>query len=337
MPQHDLILENGSGAAFRADANDALAALGSTMKGPNAPPAPIAGMLWLDDDTPSASVWTLKLYDGADWITLGTFEISANTFTPAVGGPLLAAAGAANAPAYSFSGDPDTGIFSPGANQLAFSLGGVERLRFIGGNVGIGAAAPYYRLVVANSDTDGGWMYSSGPSSFLGLGAYNDASGGAASLEFDRATGTLAIRNGTRDAQVNRLTVGADGVISLYGNVVASGDMYFNSGYGSAARAFGCRAWVNFNGTGTVAIRASGNVSSITDNGTGDYTVNFITAMPDANYVMAGSGEDSDSGGDVIIGRPNGGTKTTSSCRLKTIGIGGSVLDFPSVELIFVR
>ena len=45
-----------------------------------------------------------------------------------------------------------------------------------------------------------------------------------------------------------------------------------------------CRAWVNFNGTGTVAIRASGNVSSITDNGVGDYTVNFTTALPDANY-----------------------------------------------------
>jgi hypothetical protein len=45
-----------------------------------------------------------------------------------------------------------------------------------------------------------------------------------------------------------------------------------------------CRAWVNFNGTGTVAIRAAGNVSSITDNGTGQYTVNFTTAMPDANY-----------------------------------------------------
>lgn len=44
------------------------------------------------------------------------------------------------------------------------------------------------------------------------------------------------------------------------------------------------RAWVNFNGTGTVAIRASGNVTSITDNGTGDYTVNFTTAMSDANY-----------------------------------------------------
>jgi len=48
-----------------------------------------------------------------------------------------------------------------------------------------------------------------------------------------------------------------------------------------------CKAWVNFNGTGTVAIRGEYNVSSITDNGAGDYTVNFTTAMPDANYAPA--------------------------------------------------
>ena len=50
-----------------------------------------------------------------------------------------------------------------------------------------------------------------------------------------------------------------------------------------------CKAWVNFNGTGTVAIRASYNVSSITDNGTGNYTVNFTTAMPNVNYATIGS------------------------------------------------
>ena len=69
----------------------------------------------------------------------------------------------------------------------------------------------------------------------------------------------------------------------------SAGDLKFNSGYGSAATAYGCRAWVNFNGTSTVAIRASGNVSSITDNGTGDYTVNFTTAMPDVNYSTTAS------------------------------------------------
>ena len=63
-----------------------------------------------------------------------------------------------------------------------------------------------------------------------------------------------------------------------------AGGLRFNSGYGSAATAYGCRAWVNFNGTGTIAIRGSGNVSSITDGGVGIYTVNFTTAMVDTNY-----------------------------------------------------
>jgi len=57
----------------------------------------------------------------------------------------------------------------------------------------------------------------------------------------------------------------------------------FNDGTGTQIGTL-CRAFVNFNGTGTVAIRASFNVSSITDNGTGDYTVNFTTALPDINY-----------------------------------------------------
>ena len=69
----------------------------------------------------------------------------------------------------------------------------------------------------------------------------------------------------------------------------SSGNLSFNSGYGSVATAYGCRAWVNFNGTGTVAINGSGNVSSITDNGTGDYTVNFTTNMPNTSYTYTTS------------------------------------------------
>jgi hypothetical protein len=57
----------------------------------------------------------------------------------------------------------------------------------------------------------------------------------------------------------------------------------------SGTEVYTAKAWVNFNGTGTVAIRAAGNVSSITDNGTGDYTVNFTTALADANYSVSGS------------------------------------------------
>jgi len=74
-----------------------------------------------------------------------------------------------------------------------------------------------------------------------------------------------------------------------------------------SAPSYTCRAWVNFNGTATVAIRASGNVSSITDNGTGDYTVNFATAMPDADYsgiVMSGSPGVVDTLNSIVGGNP---------------------------------
>jgi hypothetical protein len=80
---------------------------------------------------------------------------------------------------------------------------------------------------------------------------------------------------------LNQNTTGSAATVT--GNATGS-TFGFNSGYGSVATAYGCRAWVNFNGTGTPAIRASGNVTSLTDNGVGDYTVNFTTGMPDVNY-----------------------------------------------------
>jgi uncharacterized protein (AIM24 family) len=105
----------------------------------------------------------------------------------------------------------------------------------------------------------------------------------------------------------------------------SSANLQFNSGYGSVATAYGCRAWVNFNGTGTVAIRASGNVSSITDNGTGDYTVNFTTAMPDGNYSVTGAGryaDNSTAGAMRVVSICSVGTLAnamqTSSVRIST-------------------
>lgn len=95
MSQHDLIIDNASGAVVRADLNSALAALGSTLKGPNAPPAPLPGMLWMDDNTPSVTVWTLNAYDGTDWVSLGTMDTGTNRFSPAnVGALPITAAGA---------------------------------------------------------------------------------------------------------------------------------------------------------------------------------------------------------------------------------------------------
>lgn len=89
MPQHDLDIANASGAAFRADVNGALGALGSCMRGPNPPTAPVAGMWWVDDNTPSTTRWTLSMYDGAAWITAGILDISADRFEPANALPSL--------------------------------------------------------------------------------------------------------------------------------------------------------------------------------------------------------------------------------------------------------
>jgi hypothetical protein len=86
------------------------------------------------------------------------------------------------------------------------------------------------------------------------------------------------------------------------------------------------KAWVNFNGTGTVAILGSFNVSSITDNGTGDYTVNFTTAMPNANYAVSGTNAFSSSNSSVYAIKPRSNTDlTTTSVRiLSTFASGGT-------------
>lgn len=86
-----------------------------------------------------------------------------------------------------------------------------------------------------------------------------------------------------------------------------------------------CRAWVNFNGTGTVAIRESGNVSSITDHGTGEYTVNFTAAMPDANYAVLSSSSGATMGQTgVSVTAPSLSTPTTTAVRLYVSTFAGT-------------
>lgn len=123
----------------------------------------------------------------------------------------------------------------------------------------------------------------------------------------------------------------------------SAGNLRFNSGYGSVATAYGCRAWVNFNGTGTVAIRANGNVSSITDNGIGDYTVNFTTAMVDANYCWTTSGQRGDGAGTVGFTGAYGTaanaytSATTSGLRVLTASAAGAALDYVAVTVAIFR
>ena len=121
------------------------------------------------------------------------------------------------------------------------------------------------------------------------------------------------------------------------GEFDASGNFLMNSGYGSVAVVYGCRAWVNFNGTGTVAIRASGNVTSITDRGTGEYTINFTTAMSDANYSTVGIGGSSTTVNGVTFEAPVRTAQTTSAVQCGIISHTGSFVDVDYVTASIFR
>lgn len=98
------------------------------------------------------------------------------------------------------------------------------------------------------------------------------------------------------------------------------------------------KAWVNFNGTGTVAIRASYNVSSITDNGTGDYTVNFTNAMPDANYSVAGTCVGSTTNTYSMICGANSSVLNTGSVRFGVIAsTSGANQDYACISISIFR
>jgi len=125
-------------------------------------------------------------------------------------------------------------------------------------------------------------------------------------------SGVLELKTGS--TPTTALTIGTSGQVGVgstpsYGT---SGQVLTSSGSGAAptwatasggitqttgsAPYYGARAWVSFNGVGTVSIRASANVSSITDNDVGQYTVNFTTAMPDANYCFQVNAQDENNG-----------------------------------------
>jgi len=208
--------------------------------------------------------------------------------------------------------DTNTGMFFPAVDTIAFTEGGTEVMRInSSGNVGIGTASPTGILHIASSaptifiqDTDGAATAATGYIDFIDSSASRIGYiGYASTLNSD-----LDI-NVTQNANIDFLTNNTRQM-----SLTSTGLLQFNSGYGSVATAYGCRAWVNFNGTGTVAIRGSGNVSSITDNGTGDYTVNLTTAMPDTNYCIVK--QDSNRG----VGESNVTTTSTYGiiCRQNT-------------------
>jgi len=130
-------------------------------------------------------------------------------------------------------------------------------------------------------------------------------------------TFTIAAPNSNTDRTLT-LPDEAGTVLTSASDVAASQIVDALNATGSAP-IYACRAWVNFNGTGTVAINGSGNVSSVSDGGTGIYTVNFATAMPDVNYTGLAGSNLSDIG-NVLYLRAS---STSSGANLNSYGNSG--------------
>ena len=141
-------------------------------------------------------------------------------------------------------------------------------------------------------------------------------------LTLPDATGTVLVSG----QPVTATTGSFSGDVTLGSSVLATPT--------GSAPSYTCRAWVNFNGTGTVAIRASGNVSSITDNGTGQYTVNFTTAMPDANYATSATARNTSTG--AVVAEAPGTSMTTTGFNtftFKTNTTSGTDADYVSIAV----
>ena len=212
---------------------------------------------------------------------------------------------------YGFISNNTTGVWSLGYGTTIGTLGTSVLSWNSSGQVGINNTTPGVPLDVTGN-------------------IRTTSSGGTPTIYFNNGTTQHSIANNS-------------GVLAFYNdgtnvtNITNAGLMQFNSGYGSVATAYGIRAWANFAGS-TGTIRASGNVSSITRNSTGDFRVNFTNAMPDANYALAGMSGGAGSNGYVRMQENTSTVMLTTSVNINTMtNTGGNVVDQPYTTVFIVR
>lgn len=246
--------------------------------------------------------------------------------------------------------------FSAGTKDVFITLAAARTVQQDASeNVGIGTTAPAVRLhaVTSTATTNAVTQVlrvdsqSTGtPAAGIGVGIQFATETAANNTEIGATIEAITtdVTSASEDFDLSFKTMAAGATAAERMRLTSTGNLQFNSGYGSVATAYGVRAWVTFNGTGTVAINGSGNVSSITDSNTGRFIVNFTNSFPDANYSVVGTNNARDATTCRFITQVQGTTaggpsnKTTSACGIITTDTGASTpTDVASVDVMFFR
>ena len=218
------------------------------------------------------------------------------------------------------TGTNDLTINKSGSANMVFKTANTERMTIdSSGNVGIGTSSPDHKLEVVDS-------------TFTQI--YIRGSGNVGGIRFGNTVHTNGHIYYDNGANMNFHTSGSERM-----RIDSSGNLKFDSGYGSVATAYGVRAWVMFNGTGTPSINGNGNVSSITDLGTGAYGINFATAMPSTAYSVVGIAQRSGTtNSDINVSERHNYSRTTSQVRIDVrIASSGGSSDPTRCNVMVVR
>lgn len=299
MSQHSFNISNEDGASFRADVNAALQALASTSKGSGDPATRYAGQQTIDDDTPSSTVWTWNFYDGADKIKIGTFDTTANKFTPYhvyiaqsdLSGTPAAAAGT------------NTAAFGAGATVVSGT-----------GGVAIGTAYVSATGAIAIQNGDNGGDYGAQASGAIAIGSLNLASGSYSV--------TLGGSENTASGLQSAVIGGTSNSVSSAVSAAIGGTGTTISSSGSGNVSIGSGNTQSGTGSNSVMLGSNHNLSSGSSNavaaGTGHtITAAAATALGQAHTI---SGANSSAFG---IGHTITGTSATAvGAQAKAAGYG---------------
>lgn len=235
MSQHDYLLDNQTGASFRSDLNNALAAIATLNSGATEPSTTYAFQLWADT---ANNLLKIRNAANSGWVSIGTLSatnlgllaLSGGTLT----GALLVALGTVSAPGVAFSGDSNTGLYSSGADILGLVAAGVEYLRVSSAGVdllGTGAVkVPVGTTAQQPTPSTGMLRYNSTTGKFEGYHASSWKSvGGGPSLGTDSVIRTNAqtiSEDITFAGTENGSTVGPVTIASTYTVTVTSGSTW---------------------------------------------------------------------------------------------------------------